>query len=57
MSALREGLHLEELAVVDRVRDLVDALLADELGDARVRDHHLDGRDPSTVRRAGAAAG
>ena len=45
----REGLHLEELAVVDRVGNLVASALADELRDAGVRDHHLDGRDAATA--------
>ena len=44
-----EGLHLEELAVADRVGDLVGTGLADQIGDARVRDHHLDGGDPAAA--------
>jgi hypothetical protein len=46
---LREGLHLEELALGDRVDDLLGAVLADEIGDAGVVDHHLDRRDPPAV--------
>ena len=46
---LREGLHLEELALGDRVDDLLGAVLADEVGDAGVVDHHLDRRDPAAV--------
>ena len=43
-----ERLHLEELALLDRV-DLVGAVLADQVGDARVGDHHLERRDPAVV--------
>ena len=42
---LCEGLHREELAVLDRLRDRFALPLADELGDPRVDDHDLDGRD------------
>ena len=41
---LLEGLHLVVLAGVDRIRDLVGPVLADQVLDASVRDHHLDGR-------------
>src|SRR5688572_20004292 len=41
---LRERLHVEELAVLDRVGDLVGTALADELGGPRVGHHHLDRR-------------
>ena len=41
---LREALHLVELAVLDRLRDLVRLSVADEVGDARRVDHHLDCR-------------
>ena len=44
---LLEGLHLEEGALGDRVGDLLGALLADQVGDARVHDHHLDRGDPA----------
>ena len=54
---LREGLHLEELARRDRVRDLVGPVLADQVLDARVRDHHLDRRHAAAVERAAAGAG
>ncbi len=40
---LREALHLVELAVLDRLDDLVRLAVADEVGDARGVDHHLDG--------------
>ena len=46
---LLEGLHVEEAALGDRVRDLLGALLADQVGDARVHHHHLDGGDPAVV--------
>ena len=45
---LLERLHLEELAVADRVGDLVGARLADQVGDAGVRHHHLDRGDAAT---------
>ena len=46
---LLERLHVEEAALGDRVRDLLRALLPDQVGDARVHHHHLDGRDPAVV--------
>ncbi len=45
---LRERLHLEELALGDRIGDLVGPAFANEVGDARVHDHHLDGGDPAS---------
>ena len=46
---LRERLHVEELAVGDRIRDLVGSAFTDQVGDARVHDHHLDGRHAPPV--------
>ena len=46
---LGEGLHLEEGALGDRLEDLVRLVLADQVGDARVHDHHLDRRDAAAV--------
>ena len=46
---LREGLHLEEVALGDGVGDLVGAPFADQVRDARVHDHHLDRRDAPAV--------
>ena len=46
---LGERLHVEELALGDRVRDLLGAALADQVGDARVVDHHLDGGDAAAL--------
>jgi len=40
-----ERLHLEEVALGDRLGDLFGLVLADQVGDAGVADHHLDGRD------------
>ena len=42
---LAERLHVEELALGDRVGDLLGPVLADQVGDAGVVDHHLDRRD------------
>ena len=47
---LRERLHVEELALGDRFGDLVGTPVANEVGDPRVHDHHLDGRDAPAVR-------
>ncbi len=44
---LAERLHLEEVALGDRLGDLLRPVLADQVGDAGVRDHDLDGRDAS----------
>ena len=41
---LREGLHLEESAVRDRIGDLLALAVTDQIGDTRVRDHHFDRR-------------
>ena len=46
---LLERLHVEEAALGDRVRDLLGALLTDQVGDARVHHHHLDGGDAAVV--------
>ena len=46
---LLEGLHLEEAALGDGVGDLLGALLADQVGDARVRHHHLDRSDAAAA--------
>ena len=46
---LLEGLHLEEGALGHRVGDLLGALLADQVGDACVHDHHLDCGDPAAA--------
>ena len=46
---LAEGLHLEEVALGDRLGDLVGLVVADQVGDAGVRDHDLDGRDAAAV--------
>ena len=54
---LAEGLHLEEGALGDRVGDLVRAVLADQVGDARVRDASPRPRRRGRRRRAAAAAG
>ena len=54
---LAERLHLEEVALGDRLGDLVGLVVADQVGDPRVRDHHLDGRDASAVDLAAAGAG
>ena len=43
---LLERLHVEERALADRLVDLVGACLADQVGDSRVRDHHLERADP-----------
>src|SRR5205807_1356572 len=46
---VREGLHLEERPLADRVWDLLGPRLADQVRDAAVRDHDLDGRNPAAV--------
>ena len=46
---LLEGLHLEERALRDGFGDLLGAVLADQVGDARVHDHHLDGGDAAAA--------
>ena len=46
---LCERLHVEVLPFGDRVGDLVRAMLADQVGDARVHDHHLDGGNTASV--------
>ena len=46
---LLEGLHVEEAALGDRVGDLLGPLLADQVGDARVHHHHLDGGDAAAA--------
>jgi hypothetical protein len=51
-----KGLHLEEAALGDSVGDLLGALLADQIGDPRVRHHHLD-RAILPPPRRGAGAG
>ena len=53
---LLERLHLEELAVADRVGDLVGAGLADQVGDAGVRRPSPRPRRRGRRRRAAAAA-
>jgi hypothetical protein len=42
---LREALHLVEIALLDRVRDLVGLSVADQVGDSGGVDHDLDGSD------------
>ena len=46
---LLERLHVEEAALGDGVGDLLGALLADQVGDARVHHHHLDRGDAAVV--------
>src|SRR3990170_2000221 len=46
---LQKRLHLVELALRDRLRDVLRAQLADQVRDARVRDHHLDRGDPTST--------
>ncbi len=38
----REGLHLVELTVGDRIRDLIGPSLPDEVSDSGIHHHHLD---------------
>ena len=47
---LLEGLHLEEATLSDGVGDLLGALLTDQVGDPRIRHHHLDRRDPAATK-------
>ena len=46
---LREGLHVEEGAFLDRVGDRLGLVLADEIGDSGVGHHHLDRGDATAV--------
>ena len=45
----RQRLHVEELAVGDRLGDLLGPVLADEVGDPVVGDHHLERGDAAAV--------
>src|SRR5919108_6439379 len=45
----REGLHVEERALLDRIRNALGLVFADQVGDAVVGDHHLDRRNASAV--------
>ena len=45
----RQGLHMEELPVGDRLGDLLGPVLADEVGDPVVGDHHLERGDAAAV--------
>ena len=46
---LRERLHVEERAFLDRVGDRLGLVVADQIGDAGVRHHHLDCGDAAAV--------
>ena len=46
---LLEGLHLEEGAFLDRIRNLFGLALADQVGDAGVVDHDLDRGNPPSI--------
>ena len=46
---VRKRLHLEEGAVRDRLGDVLGLVLADQLGDAAVRDHHFDRCDATAA--------
>src|SRR3954452_15510514 len=44
-----QRLHVEERAFAHGLRDVLGLVLADQLLDAAVRDHHLDGCDPAAA--------